>query len=132
VALAGTGHKQLPWPLTLLLLACFVAIMMLPVRSALRWWVSRPSSALSNQLTMALVLALSSAWVTASLGLHPVFGGFLAGLTMPSVDGAPDPDVLRPMDQIASLFGPAYLAARVSGLTGRDAATIAVLLNTRG
>jgi K+:H+ antiporter len=32
----------------------------------------------------------------------------------------------------AGKLGPAYLAARVSGLTGRDSATIAVLLNTRG
>jgi hypothetical protein len=69
VALAGTGHKQLPWPLALL--AGFVAIMLLPVRSALRWWVSRPSSALSNQLTMALVVTLSSAWVTASVASPP-------------------------------------------------------------
>jgi Kef-type K+ transport system membrane component KefB len=153
----------------LLLVGCFTAVMLLAVRPALRWWIGRRRSLLSNQLPVALALALGSAWVTASLGLHPVFGGFLAGLTMPSTDGTPDAEVLRPMEQAAGLFlplffvvtglslnigtldgtalavlalvcaiasvgklAPAYVASRLSGLGPRDAATVAVLVNTRG
>ena len=70
---------------------------------------------LANQLPVALALALGSAWVTASLGLHPIFGGFLAGLTMPSLDGAPDAEVLRPMEQVAGLLLPLFFV--VTGLS---------------
>lgn len=115
-ALVGTVHKPgLPWPVTLLLISCFTVIMLLAVRPALRWWISRSHSVLSNQLAVALALALGSAWVTASLGLHPVFGGFLAGLTMPSADGTPDAEVLRPMEEIGSLLLPLFFV--VTGLS---------------
>ena len=116
VALVGAVHKPgRPWPVTLLLIVCFVAVMLLAVRPALRWWMGRRRSLLSNQLMMALVLALGCAWVTASLGLHPVFGGFLAGLTMPGTDGTPDAEVLRPMEEIGGVFLPLFFI--VTGLS---------------
>ena len=96
VALVGTSAAgKRPWSLTVLLLAGFVVLMLVAVRPALRWWIRRPGALLSSQVPLALVLAVASAWVTASLGLHPVFGAFLAGLTMPGRDDAPDADVLR-------------------------------------
>jgi Kef-type K+ transport system membrane component KefB len=132
-ALAGTAQRSgRPWPLTLLLISCFTAIMMLVARPALRWWMSRSRSVLSNQLPVALALALGSAWVTASLGLHPVFGGFLAGLTMPGVDGAPDADVLRPMEEIGGVLLPLFFV--VTGLSlnvgalGRTAFVVLVII----
>jgi Kef-type K+ transport system membrane component KefB len=170
VALVGTAHKaDRPWPVTLLLVCCFVAFMLLVVRRVLRWWLSSRRFLLAGLLPLALTLTLASAWVTASLGLHPVFGGFLAGLAMRAPDQAPDADVLRPMEEVAGLFmplffvitglsmnvgslpgiafillavvcaiasggklGPAYAASRVGGLDRHDAATVAVLVNTRG
>jgi Kef-type K+ transport system membrane component KefB len=115
-ALVGTAHAAgRPWPVTLLLIAGFTAAMLLLVRPALRWWISRSHSVLSNQLPVALALALGCAWVTASLGLHPVFGGFLAGLTMPSSDGTPDAEVLRPMEEVGSLLLPLFFV--VTGLS---------------
>jgi Kef-type K+ transport system membrane component KefB len=115
-ALVGTAQKPgRPWPVTLLLIGCFVLIMLLVVRPGLRWWLGRRSSVLSSQLPVALVLALGSAWVTASLGLHPVFGGFLAGLTMPSADGTPDPEVLNPIEQIGGVLLPLFFV--VTGLS---------------
>jgi len=170
VAAASTVHKQgrPPW-LTLLLLCAFAAGMLWAVRPLLRWWLRRRVSALASVLPIALFLALASAWVTASLGLHPVFGGFLAGLTMPSLDGKPDDEVLRPLEQVGDLLlplffvvtglsvnigklgadafvvlaivvvvacagklGAAYPAARLGGLPPREAAGVAVLVNTRG
>jgi Kef-type K+ transport system membrane component KefB len=115
-ALVGTTQKSgLSWPVTLVLIIGFAAIMLLAVRPALRWWFSRRRSVLSNHLPIALVLALGSAWVTASLGLHPVFGGFLAGLTMPGTDGTPDTEVLRPMEQIGGVLLPLFFI--VTGLS---------------
>lgn len=169
VLVGGRQRPGRPWPVTLLLISCFAVIMLLAVRPALRWWISRPRAVLSSQLPVAFALALGTAWVTASLGLHPVFGGFLAGLTMPSAAGSPDAEVLRPMEEIGGLLlplffvvsglslnvgaldgtaflllaivctiasagklGPAYVTSRLSGLSPRDSATVAVLVNTRG
>ena len=132
-ALVGTsGRTGRPWPETLGLIVCFAAVMLLGVRPALRFWLSRRRSMLSNQLPVALVLALGSAWVTASLGLHPVFGGFLAGLTMPGPDGTPDAEVLRPMEQIGGILLPLFfvvtgLSVNVGALDG-DALLLPVIL----
>lgn len=109
VALVGTGSApRWSWPVTLVLIVVFAAAMLFVVRPALAWCLSRRRALLANQVPIALALALGSAWVTASLGLHPVFGGFLAGLVMPRRDGAPDPDVLRPMEQGAALLLPLF------------------------
>lgn len=115
-ALVGTANKPgRSWLEVLVLITSFAAVMLLAVRPALRWWIRQRRAVLSNQLPVALVLALGSAWFTAAIGLHPVFGGFLAGLTMPSVDGTPDMEVLRPVEQAAGLFLPLFFA--VTGLS---------------
>src|SRR6202453_1167087 len=106
VGTAAAGSRS--WPVTVALLAGFVVLMLVVVRPALRWWIRRPGTLLSNQVPLALVLVLASAWVTSSLGLHPVFGAFLAGLTMPGRDrdDATDADVLRTMEQAGLLLLP--------------------------
>jgi Kef-type K+ transport system membrane component KefB len=115
-ALIGTSHStSLPWLATLLLLAVFVATMLLVVRPALSWWTSRSQSLLANPVPLAFALAMGSAWVTAALGLHPVFGGFLAGLTMRGRNRPADPDVLRSMDQAGNLLLPLFFV--VTGLS---------------
>lgn len=111
---AAQRHSR-PWPVTVLLFGSFVLIMLLAVRPALRWWIRRRPSVLSNQLPVALALAMGSAWITSSLGLHPVFGGFLAGLTFPSADGVPDADLLRPTEEIGRLLLPLFFV--VTGLS---------------
>jgi Kef-type K+ transport system membrane component KefB len=169
-ALIGTGHSgRFPWPVILLMLCGFVAVLLLGVRPLLTWWTNRSQSVLLDLVPVALVLALSSGWVTAALGLQPIFGGFLAGLTMRASGSAPDENVLRSMDQVARLLlpiffvvaglsldigtlnsgalvllglivviacggklVPAYAVCRLSRLEPRQAATVAVLVNTRG
>jgi Kef-type K+ transport system membrane component KefB len=132
-ALVGTAQKpSRQWPVTLLLICCFTVVMLVAVRPALRWWISRPRFVLSSPLPVALALALASAWVTASLGLHPVFGGFLAGLTMPTMDGAPDNDVLRPIEEIGGLLLPLFfvvtgLSVNIGAMDGIALAVLAVI-----
>jgi Kef-type K+ transport system membrane component KefB len=143
--------------------------MVAAVRPAVSWWTNRRQSVLSSPVPVAFALAMASAWVTASLGLHPIFGAFLAGLTMRGRNRAPEADVLRAMDQAGSMLlplffvvtglslnigavrgdaflllavvvvisclgklGPGYGISRASGLSRRDSATIAALVNTRG
>lgn len=113
-AMPGESHGlpvRLTVPLTLLL----VLGGFLVVRPLLSRWTDRPGALLSSQLPLAIVLATGCAWATSELGLHAVFGGFLAGLLMPRRDGAPDADVLRAMDGVTDLLLPLFFV--VTGLS---------------
>jgi Kef-type K+ transport system membrane component KefB len=100
---------------TAALLAAFVAAAVVVVRPLLNRVLLRPGSNLSNMAPVALVLAAGGAWVTASLGLHPIFGAFVAGLVMPKPQGAPDKGLLRAMEQTGGLLLPLFFV--VTGLT---------------
>lgn len=165
----ATRSADRPLGMTVALAALLIAVMFLVMRPVLRWWVERQGSRFLDQLPIAVVLMMGCAWATASLGLHAVFGGFLAGLVMPRPGGSPDADVLRSMDgtarvllplffvvtglslnigalgagdlalfalilliAVAGKAGPAYFASRLARLPPRQAAAVAVLLNTRG
>jgi len=133
-ALVGTVAKPgRPLAVTFLLIAGFAVVMLVVVRPVLGRWIRRSGTVLANQLPVALTLALGCAFVTASLGLHPVFGGFLAGLTMPSKDGTPDADVLRPMEQVSDLLLPLFfivtgLSVNLGALDGTGLMMLAVLM----
>lgn len=169
-ALIGTGHSgPFPLPVTAALLACFVVFMLVVVRPAVSWWTSRRQFVLLSRVPVAFALAMASAWITASLGLHPIFGAFLAGLTMRGTKRAAEADVVHAMDQAGSMLlplffvvtglslnvgamrgdafpllgvilviaaagklGPGYGLSRACGLSSRDSAAIAALVNTRG
>ena len=62
----------------------------------------------------AFVLAMGSGWVTCSLGLQAVFGGFL-GAAMRAGHREPDADVLRSLDQAVNLLLPLFFI--VTGLS---------------
>jgi Kef-type K+ transport system membrane component KefB len=115
-ALIGTRHSgRFSWLVTLLLTGCFVAVMLIAVRPGLTWWTSHSQSLLSDPRLIAFALAMVSAWLTATLGLQPVFGGFLAGLTMRGRNGVPDTDVVRSMEQAGNLLLPLFFV--VTGLS---------------
>ncbi|MFR9787938.1 cation:proton antiporter [Streptomyces sp. MB22_4] len=113
-AMPGRPHG-LPASLTVPLTAVLALGGALVVRPLLHWWIHRPGSLFTHQLPMAIVLATGCAWATSELGLHAVFGGFLAGLLMPRRDGAPDADVLRAMEGTADLLLPLFFV--VTGLS---------------
>lgn len=167
---AGGGHAPgRTWPGTLALLVLFLAGMLLVVRPALSRLTGSARFLRASQVPLAVALALGCAWATASLGLHAVFGGLIAGMAMPRREGAVDPEVLRSAEQCAAMLlpvffvttglsldigalpaeayallavvvliatagklVPAYAGCRLGGLGGRDAAVVAVLVNTRG
>jgi Kef-type K+ transport system membrane component KefB len=115
-ALIGTGHaSRFPLPVTVLLIGCFAVFMLGAVRPALSWWTSRAGSVLSSPLPVAFALAMASAWITTSLGLHAVFGAFLAGLTMRGARRPPDADLIRAMDETGNMLLPLFFV--VTGLS---------------
>jgi Kef-type K+ transport system membrane component KefB len=111
-ALVGTRHPgEFSLPVTVLLAGGFAVVMLAVVRPVLSWWTSRSQSILSSPVPIAFMLATGSAWVTASLGLQPVFGGFLAGLAMRGRHKAPDADLVHSMDQAGRLLLPLFFIA---------------------
>jgi Kef-type K+ transport system membrane component KefB len=128
-----SSSAHCPWVVTALLLASYVAVMLLAVRPAVKFWLQRPGSVLTNKVPMAVAIAMGSAWATAALGLHVIFGAFLAGLIMPRhPDGAPDTDVLQPVLDAGRLLLPLYfvasgLSVNIGALRGRDFELLGVL-----
>jgi Kef-type K+ transport system membrane component KefB len=133
-AALGTGHAgRFSWPVTLLLIAGFVAVMLTVVPRLLSWWTGRTTSILASPVPVAFALAMGSAWGTAALGLHPIFGGFLAGLAMRAGHRKPDADVLRSMEQAGNLLLPLFfivtgLSLNVGALRGDAFVLLAVIL----
>lgn len=121
-------------------------------------------------LATMLLVAILCAWTTEQLGVHPLFGAFVAGLAMPRDPALADAMRLRVLDvtivlllplffalsglrtrvglisgaqmwlyfalvlgvAIAGKFSGAALSARATGLPWREAASLGVLVNTRG
>ncbi len=82
---AGSGTTSIPQ--RLLWLGAYLLVMLLVIRP-LGMWLSRrhTSVVLSYELLGAIVVVLlASAAVTDSIGVHPLFGAFLAGLCFPRV-----------------------------------------------
>jgi Kef-type K+ transport system membrane component KefB len=76
--------------LTIGLTAVFIIVMLLLVKPTLeRAMSSRIADSRYSRrlLASALAFALASAWITETIGIHALFGGFLAGLVMPSNRG---------------------------------------------
>ena len=73
--------------LTLVLVGVFVATMLFVVRPLLPRWLGRrvpePGQLQPSVMVGALVLMLTSALTTELIGIHALFGAFLAGVVMP-------------------------------------------------
>lgn len=83
-------------------------------------WVLRRNGSFANgpsqsMVGLALLLALTSAWFTGIIGVHPIFGGFLAGLILPKEGGFAIKLTEKIEDIVAVLFLPLYFA--LSGLS---------------
>jgi len=86
VALSRPGVAQTGMALVLLGSIAFLAAMFLVVRPRLAWLARRhvAEGGISRGLLSAMViLMLTSAWVTQKLGIHALFGAFVAGVIMP-------------------------------------------------
>jgi K+:H+ antiporter len=149
--------------ITIALSIAFLIVMLKVVKPALARMGTVP-------IWLAICLALSAAWVTELIGIHAIFGAFMAGTSMPRGTGV-QRDIHERLEAsvltfllpvffvvvglatridmldspylwgvtllviataIAGKWGGSMLAARVMGETWRDAASIGVLMNTRG
>ena len=84
-AMVHAGQSWQHFALTLLLLVAFVVVMLVPIRRAATFLESRyQSSGAGMEFISSLVLfMLAASWTTERLGVHALFGAFMAGLVMP-------------------------------------------------
>ncbi|MFF0598801.1 cation:proton antiporter [Streptomyces antibioticus] len=129
IALAGPGGRS---PAVLLgLLACYLLTMVAVARPVLRRTSAIPGVLRDGPL---IAVAMLSGWATNSLGLHAVFGAFLAGLLMPrTADGTPDRELVSWADRMGSLLLPVFFVTTgfsvdIGGLGPADALLLPALV----
>lgn len=86
VALVRSGAGGLPLWLTVGGSAAFIVVMVFGVRrllAGLERRFDREGAVTQDALALILLVALASAWATEALGIHALFGAFLAGAVMP-------------------------------------------------
>ncbi|KAG9104268.1 K(+)/H(+) antiporter [Ceratobasidium sp. 370] len=113
---ASTGLTAL-W----ILLTCvgWAIFLLLPVKWGFRWLAHRTGCLESGQpnplmMTVTLLLVFTSAFFTDVIGVHAIFGGFLAGLVIPRDNGFAISLLEKIEDLVSILFLPLYFT--LSGL----------------
>ncbi|KAG6872565.1 hypothetical protein C0995_008838 [Termitomyces sp. Mi166 len=97
----------------------YIIFLFYPVRWTYHWlakWTGslEQGSPTTGMMTLTLVLVLASAFFTDIIGVHPIFGGFVAGLIIPHENGYAISLVERLEDLVTLVFLPIYFA--LSGL----------------
>ena len=86
VVILRASSLELPVWLTVSGLAIFVLLMGLVVRPALRrleMVYEKRGNLTQDLIAIILLVVLASGWITETLGVHALFGAFLAGVVMP-------------------------------------------------
>ncbi|KAL6898914.1 Sodium/hydrogen exchanger family domain-containing protein [Trichoderma evansii] len=113
---AGKGITAL-W--ILLVAVGYIAFLVVAVKPSLRFLL-RKTNNLENgpsqsAIALILLIALISAFFTGIIGIHPIFGGFAAGLIIPREHGFNIIVIEKLEDLIGSIFLPLYFT--LSGLS---------------
>jgi Kef-type K+ transport system membrane component KefB len=90
VVVVRSSALPLPLWMTLGSLVAFAFVMLMIVKPALRRLTAlyeKRGNLTHDSLALILLVILASGWVTESLGVHALFGAFLAGVVMPRRDG---------------------------------------------
>ncbi|KAK9479422.1 Sodium/hydrogen exchanger family-domain-containing protein [Lipomyces japonicus] len=102
----------------LLVAVGWVVFLMVLVRPALRWLVRRTGSFENGPTELVMIsiflLVMISAFMTDIIGVHPIFGGFVAGLVVPHEKGFAVKITEKIEDIISLFFLPLYFT--LSGL----------------
>lgn len=86
IVIVRSSGQDLPIWLMLVGVIAFILIMLFVVRRALQnlsKLYERQGSLTHENIALILLLVLASGWITESLGVHALFGAFLAGVSMP-------------------------------------------------
>jgi Kef-type K+ transport system membrane component KefB len=113
---AGSGITALWVLLTVLGYALFLAFL---VRPGFLWLLDKTGSLQNGPtqsiIALTLLMALTSAFFTGIIGVHPIFGAFMVGLICPHEGGFAIKVTEKVEDLVTVLFLPLYFA--LSGLS---------------
>jgi Kef-type K+ transport system membrane component KefB len=86
--LLGSGDHAMSMPIRMLWLFAYLAVMLFGVRPLGERLAKRHSSAGLSYSLLGVILAgvLASAAATEAIGVHPLFGAFMAGLCFPRIE----------------------------------------------
>jgi Kef-type K+ transport system membrane component KefB len=93
--------------------ALYVVVMLTLVRGALRWMegaLRRRGGLSQDMVAVVIFVVVLSAWTTERLGVHAVFGAFMAGVVMPRDERLARPLLERFHDLMVILFLPLFFA----------------------
>ena len=130
---SGSSWKQ--FGLTLLFLIAFILFMLIVVRrlgSILEAWYERRGAGVEF-LSFLVLFIFATSWTTEKLGVHALFGAFMAGLVMPKNDRLLT-DVVHRIESLSlALLLPLFFAltglrTRVDLLTDRSALVYGVAI----
>ncbi|HKR86063.1 MAG TPA: cation:proton antiporter [Terriglobales bacterium] len=130
---AGSSWKQ--FGITLLFLVAFVCFMLIVVRrlgSILESWYEKRGAGVEF-ISFLVLFIFATSWTTEKLGVHALFGAFMAGLVMPKNDRLLTDLVHRIESLSLALLLPLFFAltglrTRVDLLTGRSALVYGVAI----
>jgi Kef-type K+ transport system membrane component KefB len=130
---AGSSWKQ--FGITLLFLVAFVFFMLIVVRrlgSILESWYEKRGAGVEF-ISFLVLFIFATSWTTEKLGVHALFGAFMAGLVMPKNDRLLTDLVHRIESLSLALLLPLFFAltglrTRVDLLTGRSALVYGVAI----
>jgi Kef-type K+ transport system membrane component KefB len=113
IVVARTAESAIPLPWMLGGTLVYVVVML----TVVRWALKRLEHALERRgglsqdiVAIVVFLVLASAWTTERLGVHAVFGAFLAGVVMPRDEQLVRPLLDRFHDLMVILFLPLFFA----------------------
>lgn len=115
VAVARAGSAGHPLWLTIGGAVAFVFLMFGVVRPCVRWIYQRATIGRAQRVSQdvvagSIVLILAAAWTTNWLGVHALFGAFLAGVVMPKEEALTAGLLQRFEDLMVSLLVPLFFA----------------------
>ncbi|HYC31615.1 MAG TPA: cation:proton antiporter, partial [Gemmatimonadales bacterium] len=113
ILIARTTEATIPIPLMIGGTLLYVVLMLTVVKWALRrleHTFERRGGLSQDIVAIVVFLVLASAWTTERLGVHAVFGAFLAGVVMPRDEQLVRPLLDRFHDLMVILFLPLFFA----------------------
>ena len=111
--LIRAGTAGLPFWATVAGTLAFVGLTLIGVRRALRRLEAaycRQGELTRGMLAVVFLIVLASAWTTETLGIHALFGAFLAGAVMPRERGLVQALEGKLTDLVMVLYVPLYFA----------------------
>jgi Kef-type K+ transport system membrane component KefB len=113
IVIARASAAPTSTPLLIGGVALYTAVMLTVVRWALRWLESalwRHGGLSRDMVAIVILVVVLSALATERLGIHAVFGGFMAGVVMPRHERLARPLLERFHDLMVILFLPLFFA----------------------